>query len=401
MDRALPIFVDRKTWPKSGIPNFPPSFINGNGAFDLNIPSMLLMIGYLTTPTTTTGVSLSEFWAWVRYLAAIAPTTDGDNVLRITESFATLDAHQKTILSDDFGMGVPMLWLTNTLDLDLIVDGRYFMQQYATTLNTTQRRAAKRGPNKTPDFVARDINGLWHVIECKGTQSGTEYRDRQLIGGVSQKQSIKFPVGHVGQRLVCGLSIGIEGDDGSQLKVVDPVPDEPIKISKKQLPQATDTATRGVMSKLLRMSGYEVAAETMASPSGQLSMFGKDISRNPKEDLRELLDKRDAQARVELSEKPRNKGKRHKLFDNQFIGRETRLELPRSIMIDGKSVSSVIVKHGVNLEAVRSLAEKPTIETTLEGDWLNLVGKNKTKSDGSSASLDIGQLFHAEIHLER
>ncbi len=54
---------------------------------------MLLMIGYLTTPAATTGVTLSEFWAWVRYLAAITP---GDAEMKLTHSFAELDAHQKT-----------------------------------------------------------------------------------------------------------------------------------------------------------------------------------------------------------------------------------------------------------------------------------------------------------------
>lgn len=37
---------------------------------------MLLMIGYLTTPVASTGVSLSEFWAWVRYLAALSSQLD-------------------------------------------------------------------------------------------------------------------------------------------------------------------------------------------------------------------------------------------------------------------------------------------------------------------------------------
>jgi hypothetical protein len=247
MDRTLPITIDESTWPGPGVPPlFPKSFKKGRSHYDLNIPSMLLMIGYLTTPAATTGVTLSEFWAWVRYLAAITP---GDTEMKLTHSFAELDAHQKTILSDDFGMGVSMLWLTDKLDLDLV----------------TQRRVAKRGPNKTPDFVARDTRGRWHVIECKGAQSGVDYSERQLSGGIAQKQSLLFPKGHVGQRLVCGLTIGIEGAEGSRLKVIDPVPDEPVEILSQDLPNATDAATRGVMSKLLRMAGFEISAEAVAS----------------------------------------------------------------------------------------------------------------------------------------
>lgn len=44
----------------------------------------------------------------------------------MTRSYADLDAHQKTILSDDFGMGVPIVWLIKHLPLVEIVDGRYF-----------------------------------------------------------------------------------------------------------------------------------------------------------------------------------------------------------------------------------------------------------------------------------
>jgi hypothetical protein len=194
MLRTLRVEIDSSTWPTSpGSPPFPAGFHSGRAHVDLSIPAMLLQIGYLTTPTSARGVSLSEFWAWVRYLAAI--TEDDD--LRLTAGFCDLDAHQKTILSDDFGMGVPMLWLSERLDLRRICDGRYFVQHVAASVGATNRRTARRGPNKTPDFVARDGQGIWHVIECKGTQSGQCYSRAQIgelgppaTGGIAQKRSI-------------------------------------------------------------------------------------------------------------------------------------------------------------------------------------------------------------------
>lgn len=64
MYRNLPITIDESTWPGPGVlPLFPRSFKKGRSHYDMNIPSMLLMIGYLTTPEATTGVTLSEFWA--------------------------------------------------------------------------------------------------------------------------------------------------------------------------------------------------------------------------------------------------------------------------------------------------------------------------------------------------
>lgn len=136
MDRTIRIHIDRKSWPKAPqLPRFPRSFM-GVGVETMNVPAVLLKIGYLTTPSSASGVSLSEFRAYVRYLAAIT----GDSDLRLTNAFASLDAHQKTILSDDFGMGVPMTWLTNALDLQQICDGRYFLDRFAAQAGAKVRK---------------------------------------------------------------------------------------------------------------------------------------------------------------------------------------------------------------------------------------------------------------------
>ncbi|MBI6201441.1 hypothetical protein [Providencia rettgeri] len=133
----------------------------------------------------------------------------------MTKSCADLDAHQKTILSDDLGMGVPMVCLMKNLPLVDIVDGRYFLQRYSASHGAYQHRTEKRGPNKTPDFVV-----YGHDRKCKGTQSGEAFRDNQIDSGISQKLSIKFPPGHTGQRLVSGLSIDIEDGNPSHLKIL-------------------------------------------------------------------------------------------------------------------------------------------------------------------------------------
>jgi hypothetical protein len=73
----------------------------------MDMQLMLQLVGFLTTPAHSFGVSLSEYWAWVRYLHAIGSARD----LQIAKAFTDLDSHQKTILSDDFGMGVPVCWL--------------------------------------------------------------------------------------------------------------------------------------------------------------------------------------------------------------------------------------------------------------------------------------------------
>lgn len=90
MKRNLEVITDKETWPKKNRhPLFPATFKAGRDTYDLDIPAMLWMVGYLTTPISSTGVSLSEFWAWIRYFAAISQ----DNDMKITKSFSDLDAH--------------------------------------------------------------------------------------------------------------------------------------------------------------------------------------------------------------------------------------------------------------------------------------------------------------------
>tara|TARA_R110002072_G_scaffold64_9_gene436 strand:+ start:38514 stop:39605 length:1092 start_codon:yes stop_codon:yes gene_type:complete len=362
---------------------------------------MLMMIGYLTTPTSSTGVSLGEFWAWVRYLAAISDQEE----LSLTRSYSELDAHQKTILSDDFGMGVPILWLCDKLSLAQILDGRYFMQRVAASVGATQRRIAKRGPNKTPDFVARDLNGKWHIVECKGTQSGSEYSEKQLgtkgppvTGGVAQKCSIIFPPGHTGQRLVCGLGIGLDDGAGSVLKVIDPEPENPFEISSDQLIYAEDAANRGVMSKALRMAGFEITAEVVASPFGSRPDSVRERSAREENARKEMVGERDVRSRVELGDD----AERRKVFDENYRGREVVIELPREIRVNEERIRTVIVTQGVSREALEELEHRPNVEEPAGEEnvsWTGLIGRSAVKTDGLSATLRIGNIFRSEIKL--
>lgn len=404
MQRNLKVDIDESTWPSGGLqPSFPPTFTNGQSTYSLNIPAMLLMIGYLTTPTSSTGVSLSEFWAWVRYLAAIAKQSN----LSLTQSFWELDAHQKTILSDDFGMGVPILWLHEKLSFVQIVDGRYFMQRIASSLGATQARTAKRGPNKTPDFVAQDTSGMWHVIECKGTQSGSEYSLKQLgvqgpppEGGVAQKLSIQFPPSHTGQRLVCGLSIDVEGGVGSVLKIIDPPPKEPFVLNNNQMNLAQDAANRGVMARALRMAGLEVTAESVASPFGPRPEDKRAPTSRAEAARRNVTEERDRRSREEI----RGVISRGQYFDGDFRGRETVVVLPREVAVDGQSVRRVVIRQSVNREALEELEQQPSVEVLADQastvKWATRITKSVVEGQGRAATMRIGDIFRLDVDLE-
>lgn len=403
MNRSLVVNVRKKTWPgPKKLTAFPPAFHSGLATHQINIPSVLLLIGYLTTPTSSTGVSLSEFWAWVRYLAAV--TNDSD--LRLTSSFADLDAHQKTILSDDFGMGVPMYWLMQRLSLNRIVDGRYFMRRIAASVSATQRRTAKRGPNKTPDFVSRDGSGVWHVVECKGTQSGTEYGERQLgdigppmSGGVAQKRSIEFPSGHVGQRLVCGLCIGVENGARSRLTIIDPEPEEPFRLQESQLYLAEDAAARGVVSKVLRLAGFETTAEATASPLGKYPWTMRSKMRRQEDVRAKYVKERDDRAKDELSRLTRIGA----VFDDDYRGRELQLTLPRPLFVDEREVTRVILRQAVNRDLLERLRDQPTMSDPTFDTHIGMKAtdpENIAKGDERTGVMSIGDIFRSEMILD-
>lgn len=402
MKRTLDIEIDQNTWPTNPpLPVFPATFHLGTTTKDINILALLLEIGYLTTPTSATGVSLSEFWAWVRYLSAI--TQDQD--IRITSSFSSLDAHQKTILSDDFGMGVPMLWLKKALSLQQTVDGNYFIQKVAASINAKGVKTGKRGPNKTPDFVSVDDKGIWHVVECKGTQSGLKYLDNQLglngqtnTGGRVQKKSITFPPGYTGQRLACGLSIGLEGKSASLLKIVDPEPEEPFAIEKKNIVYAQDAVMRGTLSKLLRLSGLEVTAERIAAPLGITPDVTPFKSRTADVKRQELVSDRERGSIRELNDF----AAAFRTKNNHFSHRAQEFVLPREILVEGRWISKVTVQQRINPEFIDMLTgasfnEEPIHETMT--DLNTLMTGNEVRQDDFSAAINYGGILESEIML--
>ena len=165
MERSLTVTIDASTWPRGG-PRFPRAFHRGSRQCDINIPAMLLLLGYLTTPPQSSGASLSEYWAWVRYFCAISDEPD----LRLTNEFSELDPHQKTILSDDFGMAVPIYWLVDALGLGPITDGRYF--------TTVSLQLSARPPNgqhaEDPENLPTSSP---RTIEGGGTSSNARARN--------------------------------------------------------------------------------------------------------------------------------------------------------------------------------------------------------------------------------
>lgn len=411
MNRTLEITIDHKTWPTNGAPGFPPTFIAGNSSHDVPVLPTLLLIGQLTTPPVARGVSLSEFWAWVRYLYAVS----GDADLRISRDFASLDSHQKTILSDDFGMGVPIGYLIGKLGLTAWSDGRYFMDRMSALVAGPLPIPHKRGPKKAPDFVLVDTRGLFHIVECKGGQSGHKARDRQIshvtadgvqTGGVVQKQMVKLPAHLQGQRLVCGLSLGKAGQARpsgvSNLKIVDPDFEIEYDISEMDDLSIGDPIARAVLAKSLRSGGFGLAAAAVAAPSGTSarSLSTERLKLVSRISRRRGIEQRNAAARAELSSPA---VPTFTIGDRKLAGREVSMVLPLPLMIDGRIYRRVIIRQGVTLDLIAEIQERGLTENPLPFFDTNRkdLGRTALRQDGPRGELWLNGSFASEIILEQ
>jgi hypothetical protein len=401
MDRTLRVTIDRTTWPKPGPPVYPSTFGASPASCTINIPALLLTIGYLTTPSHSSGVSLSEFWAWVRYLHAIS----GDADLRLTTAFHELDSHQKTILSDDFGMGLPIYWLLGKLDVATVADGRYFAQRLASSAGASAVKAKKRGPGKSPDFVANYTSGLWHVIECKGTQTSSAYRALQLgtagsnpTGAVAQKRTINFPIGYTGQRLASGLFIGVEGGaHTSGLHVIDPPGDEEASVPDDRMAFADDAIARAAGARALRLAGFSATSSALSAPLGRSPDAAPGKGRYEDARLQVVARKR-AQAAEELA----TRGIRplFRVDGDSFRGRKVEIALPVPVHIGTRTASSVVIRYGVGTRFLEELRSNPIIDEPIQEvlpAFDQIQRGTKLEGDEGSARMRIGRSFVADI----
>ena len=169
---------------KFGVGGLLPGFPAGTqDSWRCNVLTTLLWIGILTAPPRYRGFDLSTFWAWLRYASAISDHHSG---LRLKPIWTEIDAHQKSVMSDDFGMGFSCHYLAEQHGIQAFANTNYLLDAL---LGVTTLRPSRRGPTKSPDFVGIDATGGLHVLECKGTQSSIDYLWTAVENGTSQKNN--------------------------------------------------------------------------------------------------------------------------------------------------------------------------------------------------------------------
>lgn len=385
------------TWPRSVMPRKFPSFPK---RYEIDVAEVLLLIGRLTVPVLASGASLAEFWAYARYIFA----WQSDESLALTPEFADLDAHQKTILSDDIGMGLPLHWLGPRLGLIGICDGRYFIERYLATYGGTYTgKVAKRGPGKSPDFICVSRNGKFHVVECKGTQTSLAYRDEQLglplkkdlRGGRAQKRTVSFPAHIAGERLACGTFISSDSSKRSDLKIIDPEEPPLLEVGEENAPMAFDPIARGTLAQMLRASGFPQAANLAAFPEGRpRGIEGERYVFAPVEERAERF----REAKEELAERPRAEDLTSD--HGPLIGRRSITELPVPLLLNDKIVRRIELQQGVSPELVTDGALMALEERIIERkEDPGVLGVTKFESGNDEVVMSVGKMFRSELRL--
>ncbi|HSU15711.1 hypothetical protein [Longimicrobium sp.] len=198
--RPIRFEIDPATW--GNVP--PPGALVAaarQGSIDIDLDAALLFAGIWTRPPALHGFTLADCWAWLRYYPAFLP----GGVTRLRREWTHIDPHQKTVASDDFGVGFGTWVLQHLLNFRRYADTLYVVN----VLERGQwllRRQAKRGPAKSPDYIAYDATGAISVVECKGTQTSQAELRRALARGTPQKRSLTA-LG--AQRLIHQLVVGV------------------------------------------------------------------------------------------------------------------------------------------------------------------------------------------------
>lgn len=213
MKKCIDIEIDYSTWGTASVPKSLKGLPENE---NFNLIEVLIHIGLVTSHPEEHGININSFWAFLRYVNCFELGTD----FKLNEKWNDIDPHQKTILSDDFGMGFASYYLYKKMDIISIIDTGFFLK-YLPSLSVLKK--SKRGPSKTPDFILLDSSYNIHILECKGTQNSLDSLERQIADGISQKGNLKDPSKIVNEKLVTGIFIPqYNSKDRSKFKIIDP-----------------------------------------------------------------------------------------------------------------------------------------------------------------------------------
>ncbi|XEC95681.1 hypothetical protein AB6A23_03655 [Paenibacillus tarimensis] len=193
--------------------------------------SLLHMVGLITTPIVTNLVDISSTWALYRYIWAFEIPTAAtvDPALKLSNIARNIDFHQKTLLSDEIGVGM----------------AAYIMSTYFDAHHFTDIDVALRSPtlgliqtgSTSPDYLFYDNNKNYYVVECKGSQTSKNTSLDQLRRGTEQVPSIQFQNGQSATSLILATCML---NDKTEVYIIDPPGDQDDRYYKEELGGKTE-----------------------------------------------------------------------------------------------------------------------------------------------------------------
>lgn len=184
--KEIDIRVLQGSWPNLADVPAGLNSLTAASTLQVDLSAALMFIAIQSRPPMQYGFSLSDCWAWFRYF----PAVHSQLRLKLCEPWTSLDPHQKTILSGDFGVGFSTWVLHQALGFQLYGDTLWVLNVLAPGVFQLLP-SAKSGPRKSPDYIAMDSDGRFSVLECKGTQSSRKILLASLQVGVPQKQNLR------------------------------------------------------------------------------------------------------------------------------------------------------------------------------------------------------------------
>lgn len=272
-DKEFAIQIDTATWPGSV-----PQEIAALGTTQtLGLGEILVTTAVLTRPPTVRGFHLSDYWAFLRYGPAFAPGKS----FRLRPEWEDLDPHQKTILSDEVGVGVTCSLLIKALDLREVVPTLHFLRVIEPDrfgLGSTNRI----GPQKSPDHVGwRKTSSRIVVIECKGTQSPGSLKGAMTCGRAQKSNLAAKSGGVIELPLVAGLYIPRHNHhQRSQVRIADPEPADHLLevLDKVERPLLRAGIRQIWLAKMLALLGLDRVANLLtATPTRELNSRADDL----------------------------------------------------------------------------------------------------------------------------
>ena len=105
--KRIGVEIDKASW--TGQYAFPGELAAAKSLPDINFASALLWMGVASLVQTVPRWWTAIRWAQAKYAYAVDSASD----LRLHPEMVDLEKHQKSVLSDEWGIGVALEWLTN------------------------------------------------------------------------------------------------------------------------------------------------------------------------------------------------------------------------------------------------------------------------------------------------